>query len=78
MVLVGNKIDLSREVLTDEGKKVAEFHNIPFFETSAKTEIGVQECFQRLIKDVITDFHKGEEGIKLNLQSETQDKGCGC
>lgn len=78
MVLVGNKIDLSREVLTDEGKKVAESHNVPFFETSAKTDIGIQESFLRLIKDVISDFHKEEEGIKLNVQSENKNQGCGC
>ena len=78
MILVGNKIDLTREVLTDEGKKLAEYHKIPFFETSAKTDMGIQDCFLRLIKDVITDFHQAEEGIKLNVQSEAQGGGCGC
>ena len=78
MVLVGNKTDLTREVLTDEGKKLAELHNCPFFETSAKTDVGVQDCFLRLIKDVVSDFHKEEEGIKLNVQSQGEGGGCGC
>lgn len=78
-VLVGNKIDLQREVLTDEGKKVAEYHNIPFFETSAKTDIGVEECFLKLIKDIITDSKKNvEEGVKLNVQTQEQGGACGC
>ena len=34
-VLVGNKVDLPRQVTTDEGKKLAEMYNIPFFEASA-------------------------------------------
>ncbi len=76
---MGNKIDLTREVLTDEGKKVAELHNIPFFETSAKTDIGVEECFLKLIKDVISDVNKNvEEGIKLNEQTQPQNGYCGC
>ena len=41
MVLCGNKIDLQRQVSTNEGKLLAEKENLIFFETSAKTGEGV-------------------------------------
>ena len=34
VILVGNKIDLPKEVSTEEGKQLAENKGIPFFETT--------------------------------------------
>jgi len=76
MVLVGNKIDLTREVTKDEGKKLAENYKIPFFETSAKTDEGINECFRKLISDIIHEF-KPNESIKLDTKAE-EKKGCLC
>ena len=41
--LAGNKTDLIEhiEVPRREGKKLADEHNIPFYETSAKENIGI-------------------------------------
>lgn len=77
MVLVGNKIDLDREISTEEGRKLAEFYKIPFYETSAKTSAGVSECFIQLITDVVTDFNEIEEGVKLDEKAEKKS-GCKC
>ena len=45
-VLVGNKCDLEseRQVTFDEGQTKAKRYGIPFFETSAKSRINIDEC----------------------------------
>jgi small GTP-binding protein len=78
MILVGNKIDLNREVSTEEGKKLAEFYKIPFFETSAKENIGITECIRKIINDVLESFQKPEQHIKLNPDDGTTSGGCKC
>lgn len=77
MALVGNKIDLSRDVTKDEGKILAESFKIPFFETSAKTDEGINECFRKLISNIISDFKPSDENIKLDIKPEGK-KGCIC
>lgn len=77
MVLVGNKIDLTRDVTKEEGKKLADYHKIPFFETSAKTDEGVNQCIRKLITGIISDFKPHDEGIKLETKTDSQ-KTCSC
>jgi small GTP-binding protein len=48
MVLVGNKIDLPRQVSTREGRALAEVWGAPFIETSCLTGDGVQDLFRLL------------------------------
>ena len=52
LVLVGNKCDLDtqREVLTSEGLALANQWGVPFFETSAKDRINIEECFFELVR----------------------------
>ena len=47
IVLVGNKCDLTdrRQVSTEEGQELASYYNIPYLETSAKSNICVEESF---------------------------------
>lgn len=54
MVLVGNKIDLNekRQVATEEGRELAKHFNIPFYETSAKTNINIEDTFFECIQVV--------------------------
>jgi len=55
MVLVGNKCDLvdEREVTEKDGKDVAaKFGGVPFFETSAKNHINIDESFEALVREV--------------------------
>jgi small GTP-binding protein len=78
MILVGNKIDLNREVSTEEGKKLAEFYKVPFFETSAKENIGITESVRKVIKDVLEGYQKPDPTIKLQPGDEQESSGCKC
>jgi small GTP-binding protein len=79
MILVGNKIDLNREVSTEEGKKLAEFYKIPFFETSAKENISIAESVRKIIKDVLEVYQKpSENGIKITADAGQSSGGCKC
>ena len=57
MVLVGNKIDLAdapgknaRMVSHADGTAIAEHYNMQYFETSAKTDVGVTDLMQHTFK----------------------------
>jgi len=52
IVLVGNKVDLldNRAVEREQGEELASRWNCPFFETSAKTKINVEECIHTLLR----------------------------
>ena len=57
-VLIGNKCDLEekRMVSIEEGKELANKHNMLFFETSAKTKINLEKIFYSLSEEMITNY----------------------
>ena len=63
--LCGNKIDMEeeRKVKTEEGKKLADEFGLPFYETSAKNDININETFEDLV-----------EGINTNVKNEGNEK----
>jgi len=72
MVLCGNKCDIpaEREVSTDVAKELARQWNIPFFETSAKERINVEEAFYQLVREV-KNF-----GPEVERRGRSNSNGC--
>jgi len=62
MVLLGNKCDLEdqRKVTQAEGKDLAKKFGCPFFETSAKTRVNIEEAFEQLVRDIRGNLNKGK------------------
>ena len=61
-MLIGNKADcdgVKRVVSTEDGQRLAETMDIPFFETSAKTGADVRESFEALAKKIVTGSTSG-------------------
>ena len=61
--LAGNKIDVPDEeriVKTEDGQKIADEFNLPFFETSAKDGINVNEAFESLVEKIDEVYSKLE------------------
>ena len=59
-VLNGNKCDLEerRAIKTEEGELLARKYGIPFFETSAKESVNVEEMFNAIILNMINNGYK--------------------
>ena len=53
-ILIGNKSDIEQQrvVRMEEGQDLAAHYNIPFYETSARSGVNVDESFYRIAKDV--------------------------
>ncbi len=73
MVLVGNKCDLEleRQVTTQEGQDLAKSFQCPFFESSAKTRVNVEEGFYALVREIRND---GKKDTKKNPKSGLMSK----
>mmetsp|Transcript_20986 Transcript_20986/g.26547 ORF Transcript_20986/g.26547 Transcript_20986/m.26547 type:complete len:188 (-) Transcript_20986:101-664(-) len=53
IVLVGNKCDLAdRQVPTADGEELARLFGCPFFETSAKARINVEEAIYGVVREI--------------------------
>ncbi len=72
LIVVGSKCDLDgdREVPTSEGKTLAEKFDVPFFETSAKTRVNVDEVFF----EVSMWTEKREEGREREKREERREE----
>ena len=81
IVLMGNKCELNekRQIKKEEAEELAKNHHLPYFETSAKLNININEAFQKLANDVYKKANKiPEGGISLDDKNKTKKKGfCG-
>lgn len=75
VALIGNKLDLEddRQVEADEARRIAEQHDLLFFETSAADNVDVDEAFERIIYDAcdrlgLLQLHTGEDETDCNRQ----------
>jgi GTPase SAR1 family protein len=78
IILIGNKIDLERKVTTEEGQKLADHFQYPFFETSAKNNIGINEAIRNLVTSIyiLKEDNLGEKEFqgKFNLNNKKIDE----
>jgi len=85
-ILIGNKCDWTekRVVSEEQGRALAQELGIPFIETSAKSNINVEEAFFSLARDIkkqMIDSAATTSGanVNVNLDSKGQGKlGGGC
>jgi Ras-related protein Rab-7A len=85
-VVLGNKVDLeNRAVPTRRAQNWCESkNNIPYFETSAKEAINVEQAFQKIAKDALAkendDIYKPQVNavpdIRLDANPQHKKKGC--
>ena len=74
LILCGNKIDLPRQVSTNEGKTLAEKENMLFFETSAKESTGVNDMMYTCISKLpYFDEIKDKEKLKKDLEEKNKN-----
>ena len=73
IVLIANKCDLvvDRQVTTEEGQDLAKAFGCPFFETSAKARINVEEPFYQLVREIRKDT-----SLKKGGKPSKGKKGC--
>ena len=91
IVLVGNKYDLEedRVISKEEGEELAKKYRLPFYETSNKDNINIEESCLDLINKVIIENGKESEinlirkkSIKLDIKkainNKEQKSNCKC
>jgi GTPase KRas len=73
LVLVGTKCDLEemRKISFQDGMNLAMKYGIPFFETSSKVNINVEEAIFALVDQICK-----KRGLLPNSQTEKKEKDC--
>lgn len=54
-LLVGNKIDMDRVVSRDDAEAWARSQGMLFLEASAKTRLGIRQCFMEIVQKILED-----------------------
>lgn len=80
-IIIGNKIDLPREVSKEEAEKFSKSHKVAYFETSAKDNTGIPESIRYLAGEVLKDKinPQGKDSIRITkVGNDNQENKCKC
>ena len=79
MVVAANKCDLEseRQVTTAEGQDLAKSFGCPFYETSAKARINVEDSFYQLVRE-IRKYNQAKNGGVADKKKGGKKKGGAC
>ena len=81
-IIIGNKIDLQREVVKEEAEGFAQINNVPYYESSAKDNIGVVDSIRALATEVLKDklnAPKIKENVKIiTNKTSNENDSCKC
>jgi Ras-related protein Rab-18 len=73
-MIVGNKIDLERVVMKEEGEKFAQENNYFYYESSAKDNINVEESFRLIVNKIAETKISTNSVLKDNIKLEKNNK----
>jgi small GTP-binding protein len=81
-IIMGNKIDLPREVKKEEAEKFAQQNGVMYFETSALENKGIPESIRFLVGEVLKDKinpPSNKDSIRLTTKNgEVSESKCKC
>jgi small GTP-binding protein len=81
-IIIGNKIDLPREVSKEEAQKFAKNSGVVYFEASAKDNIGIIDSIRFIIEDILRDkiMPPGKDSIRITTRQTTvkEESKCKC
>ncbi|ERS96520.1 hypothetical protein HMPREF1624_06724 [Sporothrix schenckii ATCC 58251] len=83
-VVLGNKIDVEeskRVISTKRAMTFCQAHDIPYFETSAKEAINVEQAFEVIAKNALqqeSEEFPGEYQDPINIHIENDRDSCPC
>ena len=72
ILIAGNKIDKEerRQVQKEEGQKIADEFGFPFFETSAKEGININETFEEIVEKIDLVYTADGKNIKIRKKNK--------
>ena len=84
VIIIGNKIDLKREIKKEDAQKYAEENGYKYFETSALSGEGIEESIKYLVQQVLESQAKNQEAnnndkIRISKDdNKKEEKKCNC
>ena len=70
-IIIGNKIDIfEREVTKEDAEKFAKEQNFQYFEASAKSGKGIDECIQYLVRKVLKSQKSEDDQDSIKIEEE--------
>jgi len=69
MIIIGNKVDLKREVESEEVNEFSRQNNLSCFEVSAKTDLNIKESIRSLVAKIIKIDLEGKPVVDENKEN---------